>query len=290
MNGTPDPDIAVFTEALRLPPEERDHFLSEACKGDGEFRRRVEALLQAYEQAGDFLGRSAADRPAKGAQALPAGEKPGDRIGHYKLLQQIGEGGCGVVYMAEQEAPVRRRVALKIIKPGMDTKSVIGRFEAERQALALMNHPNIAKVFDAGATEAGRPYFVMELVRGIKITEYCDQNELTTVDRLALFIQVCQAVQHAHQRGIIHRDIKPSNILVTQSLEGVAMPMVIDFGVAKATTNQRLTDKTVFTAFEMLIGTPAYMSPEQATLSSVDVDTRTDIYSLGVLLYELLTS
>src|SRR6266704_1955798 len=192
--------------------------------------------------------------------------------------------------MAEQEEPVRRRVALKIIKPGMDTKSVIARFEAERQALALMNHPNIAKVFDAGATAAGRPYFVMELVRGVKITEYCDQHSLPTEDRLKLFVQVCQAVQHAHQRGIIHRDIKPSNILVTQSLEGVATPMVIDFGVAKATTGQRLTDKTLFTAFEMLIGTPAYMSPEQATLSSVDVDTRTDIYSLGVLLYELLTS
>ncbi len=290
MNGAPDADIAVFTEALRLPPEERDRYLDKACKSDVEFRRRVEALLQAYEQAGDFLGRPAAERPPKAAQVLAAGEKPGDRIGHYKLLQQIGEGGCGVVYMAEQEEPVRRRVALKIIKPGMDTNSVIGRFEAERQALALMNHPNIAKVFDAGATEAGRPYFVMELVRGVKITEYCNQHSLTTEDRLTLFVQVCQAVQHAHQRGIIHRDIKPSNILVTQSLEGVAMPMVIDFGVAKATTDQRLTDKTVFTAFEMLIGTPAYMSPEQAALSSVDVDTRTDIYSLGVLLYELLTS
>jgi serine/threonine protein kinase/tetratricopeptide (TPR) repeat protein len=289
MNGAPDGDIAVFTEALHLQAEERDRYLDKACKGDIEFRHRVEALLLAYEQAGDFLGRSAADRPARAAQAVPAGEIPGDRIGHYKLLQQIGEGGCGVVYMAEQEEPVRRRVALKIIKPGMDTKNVIARFEAERQALALMNHPNIAKVFDAGATEAGRPYFVMELVRGVKITEYCNQNSLTTEERLGLFVQVCQAVQHAHQRGIIHRDIKPSNILVTQSLEGVAMPMVIDFGVAKATTNQRLTDKTVFTAFEMLIGTPAYMSPEQATLSSVDVDTRTDIYSLGVLLYELLT-
>jgi WD40 repeat protein/tRNA A-37 threonylcarbamoyl transferase component Bud32 len=192
--------------------------------------------------------------------------------------------------MAQQEEPVRRRVALKIIKPGMDTKSVIARFEAERQALALMDHPNIAKVFDAGATESGRPYFVMELVRGVKITEYCDQHSLTTEDRLKLFVQVCQAVQHAHQRGIIHRDLKPSNIMVTQSLEGVAMPMVIDFGVAKATTDLRLTDKTVFTAFEMFIGTPAYMSPEQAALSTVDVDTRTDIYSLGVLLYELLTS
>src|SRR5712664_2004629 len=290
MNGAPDADIAVFTQALGLPPEGRDRYLDEACKGDIEFRRRVEALLQAYEQAGDFLGRSAAERPPKAAQAFPTVEKPGDRIGHYKLLQQIGEGGCGVVYMAEQEEPVRRRIALKIIKLGMDTKQVIARFEAERQALALMNHANIAKVFDAGATQAGRPYFVMELVRGVKITEYCNQHSLTTEDRLGLFVQVCQAVQHAHQRGIIHRDIKPSNILVTQSREGVATPLVIDFGVAKATTDQPLTDKTVFTAFEMLIGTPAYMSPEQATLSSVDVDTRTDIYSLGVLLYELLTS
>ena len=291
MNGAPDADIGVFTQALGLPPQERDRYLDAACKGDIEFRRRVEALLLAYEHAGDFLGRPAAERPPKAAaQLLAAGEKPGDRIGHYKLLEQIGEGGCGVVYMAEQEEPVRRRVALKIIKPGMDTNSVIARFEAERQALALMNHPNIAKVFDAGATKAGRPYFVMELVRGVKITEYCNQHSLTTEDRLRLFVQVCQAVQHAHQRGIIHRDIKPSNILVTQSLEGMAMPMVIDFGVAKATTDQRLTDKTVFTAFEMLIGTPAYMSPEQAALSSVDVDTRTDIYSLGVLLYELLTS
>src|ERR1043166_2362796 len=289
MNGAPDADIAVFTEALRLPADERDRYLSEACKEDADLRLRVEALLQAYEQAGDFLGRPAGERPPKAAQVLAAGERQGDRIGHYKLLQQIGEGGCGVVYMAEQEVPVRRRVALKIIKPGMDTKSVIARFEAERQALALMDHPNIAKVFDAGATESGRPYFVMELVRGVKITEYCDQQSLTTADRLKLFVQVCQAVQHAHQRGIIHRDIKPSNILVTQSLEGVATPVVIDFGVAKATTDQRLTDKTVFTAFEMLIGTPAYMSPEQAELSSVDVDTRTDIYSLGVLLYELLT-
>src|ERR1700690_2257121 len=189
MNGPPDADIAVFTEALGLPPEERDRYLDKACKGDAEFRHRVEALLLAYEQAGDFLGRSAAGRPAP-AQAFQAGEKPGDRIGHYKLLQQIGEGGCGVVYMAEQEAPVRRRVALKIIKPGMDTKSVIARFEAERQALALMDHPNIAKIFDAGTTESGRPYFVMELVRGIKITDYCDEAKLFTRDRLDLFIKV----------------------------------------------------------------------------------------------------
>src|SRR5437588_2261786 len=192
--------------------------------------------------------------------------------------------------MAEQEEPVRRRVALKVIKLGMDTQSVIARFEAERQALALMDHPNIAKVLDAGATSTGRPFFVMELVRGIKITEYCDQNNLSTQERLKLFAQVCQAIQHAHQKGIIHRDIKPSNILVTVSEPGSpGCPKVIDFGIAKATTDQRLTDKTVFTAFEQFIGTPAYMSPEQAMMTSLDIDTRTDIYALGVLLYELLT-
>src|SRR4029077_16464422 len=184
---------------------------------------------------------------------------------------------------------VRRRVALKIIKPGMDTKSVIARFEAERQALAVMDPPKLHKALDAGATESGRPYFVMELVRGVKITDYCDQKSFTMEERLGLFVQVCRAVQHAHQKGIIHRDIKPSNILVTTTQEGTALPVMIDFGIAKATTNQRLTDKTLFTAFEMLVGTPAYMSPEQAELSAVDVDTRTDIYSLGVLLYELLT-
>jgi tRNA A-37 threonylcarbamoyl transferase component Bud32 len=211
----------------------------------------------------------------------------GERIGRYKLLQQIGEGGCGIVYMAEQEEPVRRRVALKIIKLGMDTKQVIARFEAERQALAMMDHPNIARVLDAGATETGRPFFVMELVRGIRITDYCDQHALPTTERLKLFTQVCRAVQHAHQKGIIHRDIKPSNILVASN-DGVPVPKVIDFGIAKATQG-RLTDQTVFTAFEQFIGTPAYMSPEQAELTMLDVDTRTDIYSLGVLLYELLT-
>lgn len=217
----------------------------------------------------------------------PLAEQPGDRIGRYKLLQKIGEGGCGVVYMAEQEEPVRRRVALKVIKLGMDTRQIVARFEAERQALAMMDHPNIARVFDGGATEIGRPYFVMELVRGIKITDYCDQNKLSTSERLKLFVQVCHAIQHAHQKSIIHRDIKPSNILVSLH-DDVAAPKVIDFGIAKA-TEQRLTEKTLFTAFEQFIGTPAYMSPEQAGVSGLDIDTRSDIYSLGVLLYELLT-
>src|ERR1022692_3126416 len=223
-------------------------------------------------------------RPADETQHF---EQPGDRVGRYKLLQQIGEGGCGVVYMAEQTEPVHRRVALTVIKLGMDTKQVIARFEAERQAVALMDHPNIAKVLDVGATGTGRPYFVMELVRGIKITDYCDQNNLTTRERLDLFIQVCRAIQHAHQKGVIHRDIKPSNILVTVN-DGVPLPKVIDFGIAKA-THGKLTDQTLFTAFEQFIGTPAYMSPEQAVMTSLDVDTRSDIYSLGVLLYELLT-
>jgi hypothetical protein len=214
-------------------------------------------------------------------------EEAASRIGRYKLLQKLGEGGCGVVYMAEQTEPVRRRVALKVIKLGMDTRQVIGRFEAERQALALMDHPNIARVLDAGTTERGRPYFVMELVKGIRLTEYCDQNQLSTRERLKLFIQVCQAIQHAHQKGIIHRDIKPSNILVTLH-DGVPVPKVIDFGIAKA-VEQPLTEKTVFTALGQFMGTPAYMSPEQAEFSGLDIDTRSDIYALGVLLYELLT-
>jgi serine/threonine protein kinase/Tfp pilus assembly protein PilF len=221
-----------------------------------------------------------------GSEAVVA-EKLGDHIGHFKLLQQIGVGGCGVVYMAEQLEPIKRRVALKVIKPGMDTRQVLARFEAERQALAMMDHPNIARVFDAGATETGRPYFVMELVRGIKITDYCDQNNLPTKERLGLFVKVCQAIQHAHQKGIIHRDIKPSNILVTLQ-DGVPVPKVIDFGIAKATEG-RLSDASVLTPLHQFIGTPAYMSPEQAGLDGLDVDTRSDIYSLGVLLYELLT-
>jgi serine/threonine protein kinase len=209
------------------------------------------------------------------------------KIGRYKILERVGEGGCGVVYVAEQTEPVRRRVALKVIKLGMDTKQVVARFEAERQALAMMDHPNIAKVLDAGTTEAGRPFFVMELVRGIELTEYCDQNNLSSKERLDLFIKVCQAIQHAHQKGIIHRDIKPSNILVTLH-DGVPMPKVIDFGIAKATEG-RLTEATVYTQLHQFIGTPAYMSPEQAEMSGLDIDTRSDIYSLGVLLYKLLT-
>src|SRR5436309_434885 len=291
----------LFSQALEKPAgKERAAFLDNACRHNPDLRRRLEALLQKFETLGTFLEEPAVsapdslhrlgtgdDSPTETVPAETLTEKSGDRIDRYKLLQQIGEGGCGVVYMAEQEEPVRRRVALKVIKLGMDTKQVIARFEAERQALALMDHPNIAKVLDAGATETGRPYFVMELVRGIKITDYCDEANLSTRERLGLFIQVCQAIQHAHQKGIIHRDIKPSNILVTLH-DGVPLPKVIDFGIAKATQG-KLTDRTLFTAFEQFIGTPAYMSPEQAEMSGLDIDTRSDIYSLGVLLYELLT-
>ena len=282
--ATADRLIEVFNEAkVRLTEAERQRFVAEACADDPEMKQQVLSLLQAHDRAADFL------QPTPlFSSAMLITEKPGDRIGRYKLLEQIGEGGCGVVYMAEQIEPVRRRAALKVIKLGMDTKQVIARFEAERQALAMMDHPNIAKVLDGGATETGRPFFVMELVRGIKITEYCDQNQLSTNARLQLFIQICQAIQHAHQKGIVHRDIKPSNILVTQHDE-TAVPKVIDFGIAKATVGQQLTDKTVFTAFAQFVGTPAYMSPEQAQMSGLDIDTRADIYSLGVLLYELLT-
>ncbi|HYT61318.1 MAG TPA: serine/threonine-protein kinase [Haliangiales bacterium] len=274
----------IFEHALDLTSaEERQRYLESACGDDTVLLARVEALLRADAAGEEFLP----EQPKETARIIS--EKAGDKIGRYKLLQQIGEGGCGVVYMAEQSEPVRRRVALKIIKLGMDTKNVIARFEAERQALALMDHPNIAKIFDAGATETGRPYFVMELVRGVRITDYCDENSLSTEERLKLFTQVCQAIQHAHQKGVIHRDIKPSNILVTVN-DALPVPKIIDFGIAKATNQQPLTDKTLFTAFEQFIGTPAYMSPEQAVMTSLDIDTRTDIYSLGVLLYELLTS
>ena len=289
MNDLPSRDEELFTKAIGLPAGQRTDFLEQACGGDELLRKRVRALLAAHGRAANFLEQSAHSVATRTGAEILVGEKPGDRIGHYKLLQQIGEGGGGIVFMAEQEEPIRRKVALKIIKPGMDTKSVIARFEAERRALTLMDHRNIAKVFDAGATASGRPYFVMELIRGIKITEYCDKNSLTTEQRLGLFVQVCQAIQHAHQKGIIHRDIKPANVLVTEPVDGQPLPVVIDFGIAKATTDQRLTEATLFTAFEMVVGTPAYMSPEQASLTSLEVDTRTDIYSLGVMLYELLT-
>jgi WD40 repeat protein len=280
----------IFEQAIALASHEaREAYLLGACGQNKDLRRSVDELLEAFNDAGEIDFLKGGDRPQEAQTVLVDArldEGPGTVIGRYKLLQQIGEGGMGVVYMAEQEEPVRRRVALKIIKLGMDTRQVVARFEAERQALAMMDHPNIAKVLDGGATDAGRPYFVMELVRGIKITEYCDEARLSTRERLDLFIQVCQAIQHAHQKGIIHRDIKPSNILVTLN-DGVAVPKVIDFGIAKATEG-RLTDKTLFTQFEALIGTPAYMSPEQAVMTSLDIDTRSDIYSLGVLLYELL--
>ncbi len=281
--------VEIFDAAVEVPEAEREAFLQQACGGDETLLRKVRALLRAHDRTSHFLDRPLAVERPEGGSDSPIGEKVGDQIGRYKLLQQIGEGGWGVVFMAEQEKPIRRQVALKIVKPGMDTKNVIARFEAERQALALMDHTNIAHIYDAGATDSGRPYFVMELIRGVKVTDYCDQHSLTTAARLELFAVICDAVQHAHQKGIIHRDIKPSNILVTATSDGQPIPKVIDFGIAKATTNQRLTDKTLFTAFEMLIGTPAYMSPEQAAFASVDVDTRSDIYSLGVLLYELLT-
>ena len=282
-------ELAIFGAARQLPLEQRAAYLDTACAGDPELRRRVEELLQTVDQSHSFMETPAAELLKAGSlgRSVTPAEKIGDRIGHYELLAQIGEGGCGVVYKASQEQPVRRLVALKVIKLGMDTKSVVARFEAERQALALMDHPGIAKVLDGGTTEAGRPYFVMELVDGVKITDFCNQRQLSTQERLELFVQVCHAIQHAHQKGIIHRDLKPSNILVTMT-DGVPVPKVIDFGIAKATQG-KLTDQTVFTALEQFIGTPAYMSPEQADARDVDVDTRSDIYSLGVLLYELLT-
>jgi serine/threonine protein kinase len=284
-------EVSIFNSALELPPEQRAAYLDRVCADDAALRQKVENLLRAHNQAADFMELPPrldldSDTAAIQIHMIPD-EAPGNKIGRYKLLQKIGEGGCGVVYMAEQQEPVRRRVALKIIKIGIDTKQVVARFEAERQALAMMDHPNIARVLDAGTTEKGRPYFVMELVRGVPITEFCDQSNLSTRERLGLFVQVCKAIQHAHQKGIIHRDIKPSNILVTLH-DGVPVPKVIDFGVAKA-IDQPLTEKTVFTCFGQFIGTPAYMSPEQAEMSGLDIDTRSDIYSLGVLLYELLT-
>jgi serine/threonine protein kinase len=276
---------AIFLQALECgTPDELRRFLDDACSGDAALRARTEELLRAHRDAGNFLG---GVQPLDATQDEPVAERAGTVIGPYKLMEQIGEGGMGLVFVAEQQQPVRRKVAVKVIKPGMDTRQVVARFEAERQALALMDHPHIAKVLDAGATASGRPYFVMELVKGLPITEHCDANNLGARERLALFVQVCQAVQHAHQKGVIHRDIKPSNVLVAPH-DGVPVVKVIDFGVAKA-VGPSLTDKTVYTRFAQMIGTPLYMSPEQAEVNQLDVDTRSDVYSLGVLLYELLT-
>jgi serine/threonine protein kinase len=277
---------ATFHSALERPLEERTSFIAGALRDEDSLQELVMRLLAAYERAGDMLDDPLTPEIDAELNRLRP-EKPGDLIGAYRLVRQIGEGGFGVVWLAEQERPVRREVALKIIKLGMDTKEVIARFEQERQALALMDHPNIAKVYDAGATQYGRPYFVMELVRGSRITDYCNANCLTLPERLNRFVQVCQAVQHAHQKGIIHRDLKPSNIMVTEQ-DGIPVPKVIDFGVAKA-IQQRLTDLTVFTQVEQMIGTPPYMSPEQTGSDNNDIDTRSDIYALGVILYELVT-
>jgi serine/threonine protein kinase/tetratricopeptide (TPR) repeat protein len=320
MNDSDRHIMSVFGQALeRGSPEERAAYLDGVCSADAEARARIEALLHAHQEAGNFLqGSSAVPRPAATVDEPPVTESPGTRIGPYKLLEQIGEGGMGTVWMAEQQEPVRRLVALKVIKAGMDSAQVIARFEAERQALALMDHPNIAKVLDAGTigsepqpTEprptgsgeanplpigrgsgiggpgSGRPFFVMELVKGTPITKYCDEHRLTPRQRLELFVPVCQAIQHAHQKGIIHRDVKPSNVMVAP-YDGKPVVKVIDFGVAKA-TGQRLTERTLFTGFGAVVGTLEYMSPEQAELNNQDIDTRSDIYSLGVLLYELLT-
>jgi WD40 repeat protein/serine/threonine protein kinase len=280
--------LSLFCAALERPaPEERAAYLEAACGTDVALRARLEALLRAYEAAGGFLPEQSGAREPRVTTAEPVAERLGTVVGPYKLLQPIGEGGMGSVFMAEQQQPVRRKVALKVIKPGMDSQQVIARFEAERQALALMDHPNIARVLDAGATQSGHPYFVMELVKGVPITTYCDERRLTPRQRLELFVPVCQAVQHAHTKGVIHRDLKPSNVLVAL-YDGKPVPKVIDFGVAKA-TGVELTDKTLFTGYGAVIGTLEYMSPEQAQLNNLDIDTRSDVYALGVLLYELLT-
>jgi serine/threonine protein kinase len=282
---TPAHDL--FAQALEIERAARGAFLARACRGNAELRLEVQRLLVEAELADSFFADT--DGATLGAEEFQEthSEKPGGQIGPYKLRQRIGEGGFGTVWMAEQSVPISRMVALKVIKAGMDTKQVLARFEAERQALAMMDHPHIAKVLDAGATPTGRPWFAMELVKGIPITAYCDQAGLGTRERLDLFRDVCAAINHAHQKGIIHRDIKPSNVMVT--LHGdKPVVKVIDFGIAKATQG-KLTDQTLFTRFEQLIGTPVYMSPEQAALSGLDIDTRSDIYALGVLLYELLT-
>jgi serine/threonine protein kinase/tetratricopeptide (TPR) repeat protein len=284
----PDPKKvkAVFVEAVQQrDPKGWDAFLEQACGDDPNLREEVEVLLKAHVEAGSFLDKGAV-APDATIDRTPITEQPGTVIGPYKLLEQIGEGGMGVVFMAQRSKPVKQRVALKIVKPGMDTKQFVARFEAERQALAMMDHPNIAKVLDGGATESGRPFYVMELVKGTPITEYCDEHHLTARERLELFVPVCRAIQHAHQKGIVHRDIKPSNVLIAE-YDDEPVPKIIDFGVAKA-LHQELTEKTMFTRFGQVVGTFEYMSPEQAKLNQRDIDTRSDIYSLGVLLYELL--
>jgi serine/threonine protein kinase/tetratricopeptide (TPR) repeat protein len=286
MAGTTRQAKEIFLDALEITDQQqRQASIAKACGNNADLLAEVQELLQHHHALGDFFATGPV--PLTTAQDADATETAGTIIGPYKLLQKIGEGGMGIVFMAEQTKPVQRKVALKVIKPGMDSKQVIARFEAERQALALMDHVNIARVFDGGTTESGRPYFVMELVHGVPITKYCDDNHLTPRERLELFIPVCQAIQHAHQKGIIHRDLKPSNVLVTL-YDGKPVPKVIDFGVAKA-TEQKLTERTMFTNFGMMVGTLEYMSPEQAEMSALGVDTRSDIYSLGVLLYELLT-
>jgi serine/threonine protein kinase/tetratricopeptide (TPR) repeat protein len=283
-----DPNTeSIFWSALQISsPYERDRYLDQSCGGDQRLRNRIEELLAAYPKVESFLEPPRASPDATVHEGFVT-EQPGTVVGPYKLFEQVGEGGFGVVFMAEQTQPVRRKVALKILKAGMDTRQVVARFEAERQALAIMDHPNIAQVLDGGATASGRPYVVMELVKGVPITEYCDENRLAPRQRLELFLTVCQAVQHAHQKGIIHRDLKPSNVLVARH-DTKPVVKVIDFGVAKA-LGQKLTDKTLFTGLAQMVGTPLYMSPEQAGMSDLDVDTRSDVYSLGVLLYELLT-
>jgi len=287
MSSQPKSAKHIFVEAIEhYKPEEWPGYLDQASAGDPQLRARVEALLEAHDGDESLLDNPAISPPE--TPIRPVTEQPGDKIGPYKLLQQIGEGGMGVVYMAEQTEPVKRRVALKIIKPGMDSRQVIARFEAERQALAMMDHPNIARVLDAGTTDSGRPYFVMELVKGVPITQFCDDKRLTPRERLELFVPVCHGLQHAHQKGIIHRDIKPSNVLIAK-YDDRPVPKLIDFGVAKA-TERPLTEKTMFTQFGQILGTVEYMSPEQAEFNQLDIDTRSDIYSLGVLLYELLTA
>ena len=280
-------EAAIFNIARHLQaPDARQQYLREACGTDLAMLARVESLLRVHEQELNFLEITCRD-DARVARFRGDRRLPAPSSGPYKLLEQIGEGGFGVVFMAEQQQPIRRTVALKILKPGMDTRQVVARFDAERQALALMDHPNIARVLDGGETPSGRPYFVMELVKGVPITSYCDEHRLTPRERLGLFATVCQAVQHAHQKGIIHRDLKPTNVLIA-SYDGKPVPKLIDFGVAKA-VGQRFTELTLVTGFGHIVGTLDYMSPEQAEFNAMDIDTRADIYSLGVLLYELLT-